>query len=171
MKIHVTPIKCQGIKTKLIPLICQDFEITIQSAGPGDFIYCDPLYIGRHVDYYNGWGEEQEIKLHQLLKEISTRFILSTWHSNQRRENAYINSHWSDFQIITREHFYHVGVREENRKPMLEALVMNYEPGNISDETNKPIQLALFEKQEKYRPQSSSTNLTNSTNQPTQLTN
>ena len=126
--------------------ICQDFEITIQSASPGDFIYCDPPYIGRHVDYYNGWNEEQEIKLYQLLKETSARFVLSTWHSNQHRENAYINSHWSDFQIITREHFYHVGASEENRKPMLEALVMNYEPGNISDETNVPVQLAMFEK-------------------------
>ncbi len=131
--------------------ICQDFKTTIQSAGQDDFIYCDPPYIGRHVDYYSGWSEEHEIKLHQLLTETPARFVLSTWHSNQHRENLYIDSHWSDFQIITREHFYHVGASEENRKPMLEALVMNYEPENISDETNVPVQLAMFEKQKKYQ--------------------
>ncbi|MDE0401522.1 MAG: hypothetical protein OXL96_27315 [Candidatus Poribacteria bacterium] len=28
--------------------------------------------------------------------------------------------------MLTKEHFYHIGAKEENRKPMLEALVMNY---------------------------------------------
>ena len=36
---------------------CQSFEKTIEEASLGDMIYCDPPYINRHVDYYNGWDE------------------------------------------------------------------------------------------------------------------
>jgi len=134
---------------------CQDFETTIKNAVADDFIYCDPPYIDRHVDYYNGWSEAQEIRLHQFLKETPARFVLSTWHSNQYRQNAYIQSHWSDFQIITREHFYHVGASEENRNPMLEALVMNYGPVSIAYEPITPVQLAMFDKPEGYSTQPS----------------
>jgi DNA adenine methylase len=54
--------------------------------------------------------------------------MLSTWHSNQHRSNPYIDKFWSKFIIVNREHFYHVGAKETNRKPMLEAIVMNYQP-------------------------------------------
>lgn len=129
--------------------VCQDFQETIKLAESQDFIYCDPPYIGRHVDYYNSWNDEHEVKLHQILSNTNARFILSTWHSNQHRDNPYIDSHWADFCIITKEHFYHVGASEKNRKPMLEALVTNYKPQNILDES-MPVQLTLFERREKY---------------------
>ena len=129
--------------------VCQDFQTTLKQAGENDFIYCDPPYIGRHVDYYNSWDENQEVKLHQMLLDTKARFILSTWHSNQHRDNLYIDSLWSDFYIITKEHYYHVGAREKNRKPMLEALVTNFKPENIADES-MPVQLRLFERREKY---------------------
>ena len=32
-----------------------------------------------------------------------------------------------EFNILTREHFYHVGGREENRNPVVEAIVTNYD--------------------------------------------
>ena len=38
----------------------QSFIDTINHAQSGDLIYCDPPYIGRYVDYYNGWSEEDE---------------------------------------------------------------------------------------------------------------
>ena len=41
--------------------LCQSFEDTISSATHSDFIYCDPPYIGRHVDYYDSWDEELEV--------------------------------------------------------------------------------------------------------------
>ncbi|MBM3145981.1 MAG: Dam family site-specific DNA-(adenine-N6)-methyltransferase [Chloroflexi bacterium] len=128
---------------------CQDFEAALKLAGENDFIYCDPPYIGRHVDYYNSWDNEHEVKLHRILSDTPARFILSTWHSNQHRENLYIDSHWSDFFIVTKEHFYHVGASEENRKPMLEALVTNYKPETVIDES-LPVQLKLFERKEEY---------------------
>lgn len=115
--------------------IHQDFRETLSCVTESDFIYCDPPYAGRHTDYYNSWDRTQEKSLYTGLKDSKARFILSTWHSNQHRENHAIPAIWSEFNVITREHFYHVGAKESNRKPMLEALVTNYEPH--STETSK----------------------------------
>lgn len=108
--------------------VCQDFRETFSLIEESDFVYCDPPYAGRHTDYFNTWGENEEAELFRLLYECKARFILSTWHSNQHRRNQYIDRFWSSFYIVTRDHFYHVGAKEKNRKPMLEALVMNYAP-------------------------------------------
>jgi len=35
--------------------------------NPIDFIYADPPYIGRHVDYYDSWCEENEVLLRDSL--------------------------------------------------------------------------------------------------------
>jgi DNA adenine methylase len=113
--------------------LCQDFRITLFTSTNGDFIYCDPPYIGRHTDYYNSWSEKDEKALYGCLVSSNASFILSTWHSNQHRENFYINKLWSEFSIITKEHFYHIGAKELNRKPMLEALVASYETDDTSD--------------------------------------
>jgi DNA adenine methylase len=106
----------------------QDFRMTLSRATEADFIYCDPPYAGRHTDYFNTWDETQEKSLYESLKATRARFILSTWHSNEHRENLAIPTLWSEFNVMTREHFYHVGAKESNRKPMLEALVTNFEP-------------------------------------------
>lgn len=105
----------------------QSFTDTISRASESDLIYCDPPYIDRHVDYFNGWNKENEIQLEAALSEAPCNFILSTWHHNDYRANAFINSLWSKFHILTREHFYHVGAKEDNRNPMIEALVTNFE--------------------------------------------
>ena len=101
----------------------QHFVEAIGEARSGDIIYCDPPYIARHVDYFNGWTESDEHTLHNLLHETPASFILSTWAGNEHRQNPYLTSLWSDFVVETREHFYHVGANLENRKPMTEALV------------------------------------------------
>ena len=50
--------------------ICQPFEETIAAAPKNSsFIYCDPPYIGRHVDYYDSWCEEDEKKLDSILSD------------------------------------------------------------------------------------------------------
>ena len=105
---------------------CQEYPSTVLEAGVADSIYCDPPYVGRHVDYYDSWDERDELGLYRALKDSPARFILSTWHSNQHRENDFLQSIWREFEVVTKEHFYHVGAKEKNRKPMLEALVMNY---------------------------------------------
>lgn len=116
----------QLLKEKDFEFKCQSFEDTIADTSSSDIIYCDPPYIGRHADYFNGWDEDKEKKLFNLLSETESKFILSTWHHNDFRDNEYIHSLWSKFNILTREHFYHVGGSEKNRNPMIEAIVTNY---------------------------------------------
>jgi DNA adenine methylase len=125
--------------------VCSDFKKTIVSASQSDFIYCDPPYAGRHVDYFNSWSDDNEQELYELLKVTPAKFILSTWHSNQYRKNASMEKYASLFTILTREHYYHVGASEKNRNPMLEAIVLNYNP-LIPVKMDVEKQLALFER-------------------------
>ena len=106
--------------------ICCDFEQTIHLANTNDIIYCDPPYIDRYADYYNGWSEEDERRLFELLNNTSAKFILSTWHHNKYRENKYIKKYWSNFKIDTTNHFYFLGGQEINRSEILEASVKNF---------------------------------------------
>ena len=107
---------------------CRDFERTIAQASSCDFIYCDPPYAGRHADYYDGWDERHERRLRDALAATGARFLLSTWHSNQHRRNELVDTLWSGYRLTLQQHFYHVGAKELNRKPVLEALVTNYAP-------------------------------------------
>ena len=116
-------------------LECQDFSATIATARGGDFIYCDPPYAGRHADYFSDWDAEREGSLARKLSAAPCRFLLSTWRGNRFRKNASIDDLWASFHILTREHFYHLGARENNRNPMTEALVANYA---ISESAAKP---------------------------------
>jgi DNA adenine methylase len=125
--------------------VCTDFRKIIPDAGQGDFIYCDPPYIGRHVDYFNSWSDDDEQELYDLLSATPAKFILSTWHSNRYRSNPAIEKYANHFTILTREHFYHVGANEENRNPMLEAIVLNYNP-LLPVELEVEKQLVLFDK-------------------------
>jgi DNA adenine methylase len=106
--------------------ICQPFEDTIAMADNDSFIYCDPPYIGRHVDYYDSWDEAQETKLKKCLLASGAKFMLSTWDGNRHRQNPYIESIWGGCHKITREHFYFVGAKEKNRNSMTEALLLSY---------------------------------------------
>lgn len=105
-----------------------DFRESIKKAGEKDFVYCDPPYMGRHVDYYNSWSEKDEIDLRDVLQSIKAKFILSTWSGNQYRKNKMLDALWGEFMKAKREHFYHVGAREKNRNSIEEAIVMNYWP-------------------------------------------
>ncbi len=130
--------------------VTQGFEKSLISSQPNDFIYCDPPYIARHSDYFNSWDEIKENKLHKLLSKVDAKFILSTWHSNEYRVNPFIENLTINYFVVTIEHFYHIGAKEKNRKPMLEALVMNYAP-EISYELEIEEQLKLFDKGNRYQ--------------------
>ena len=110
---------------------CQSFEQTISEADTQSFIYCDPPYIGRHVDYYDSWDENHEVRLHDVLVDSGAHFMLSTWDKNKYRKNEYIDTVWKECWKVNQEHFYHVGAKESNRNSMLEALLMNYNPQNV----------------------------------------
>ena len=103
----------------------QDFQDTLKEIKPNDLVYSDPPYIGRHVDYFDSWSEEEEKSLRDGLINSNAKFILSTWLSNKYRTNDYIFDIWRDCSIATKEHFYHVGGKEANRNAVYEALLSN----------------------------------------------
>ena len=112
----------------------QDFKDTLKELRPNDLVYSDPPYIGRHVDYFDSWSEEEENILKNGLVGSNAKFILSTWLSNKYRTNEYVFSTWNDCSISTKEHFYHVGGKETNRNAVYEALLSNVEfKGSISN--------------------------------------
>lgn len=108
--------------------VCQSFEKTIEMTKDisDAFIYCDPPYIGRNTDYYDGWSEEKEVALKNHLVQSKKKFMLSTWDYNKYRRNEYISSVWGFCNKINISHFYHVGAKEDNREAMIEALLTNY---------------------------------------------
>ncbi len=128
----------------------KQFSEIIPLAEADDIIYCDPPYFGRYVDYYNGWTEKDEELLFNQLNDTRAKFILSTWHHNDFRENEMIKKYWDKFNIITRDHFYHSGGKIENRNTIVEALVCNFElNGNIKKHNHEPekktIQTSIFD--------------------------
>lgn len=138
------------IQMKEFTFKCQDFNKTIEEASPSDIIYCDPPYIDRHVDYYNGWDDSHERELFNKLSDFRGRFILSTWHHNDYRENEYMKNLWSEHSVLTREHFYHVGGKEENRNPIMEALVTNFIATSTERRKETQSQYMLLEPAAKY---------------------
>lgn len=123
-----------------------DFRNALADLQPSDFVYADPPYLGRHVDYYNSWSEADDAELAALLKSTPAKFILSTWHSNEFRSNELIARHWTgpELHLFTKAHYYHVGSSEDLRHPMLEALVTNFvtTTAPVADTSE---QLAFFE--------------------------
>ncbi|MCD4650727.1 MAG: Dam family site-specific DNA-(adenine-N6)-methyltransferase [Candidatus Cloacimonetes bacterium] len=105
----------------------QDFMETMKELKSKDLVYSDPPYIGRHVDYFDSWSEEDELNLNCGLINSKAKFILSTWLSNKYRTNEYVFSVWKECFISTKEHFYHLGANEKNRNAIYEALLSNIE--------------------------------------------
>lgn len=129
------------------------FEEIIPEATQDDLLYCDPPYAGRYVDYYNGWTEDDEQRLFELLSSTPARFILSTWHHNAHRANEMVARYWQRFNLVTRDHFYHSGGKLKNRRSIVEALVFNF-PAQIEQHNHgvepKPEQLLLLEERAHY---------------------
>jgi len=111
----------------------KSFADIIPIATEDDIIYCDPPYYGRHIDYYNGWSERDEELLFNLLSVTKSKFILSTWHHNDWRENEMVNKYWNKFNIVTKDHFYHNGGNIENRRTIVEALICNFDISTFSE--------------------------------------
>lgn len=124
--------------------LCQSFEDTIAMADGNSYIYCDPPYIGRHVDYFDSWDEERELRLKNCLLTSNAKFMLSTWDSNRYRVNPYIALLWSGLEKVTQSHFYFVGAKETNRSAMMEALLVNYGIANRQPERKRHAEQLQF---------------------------
>ncbi|MGX5709271.1 DNA adenine methylase [Brucella lupini] len=105
--------------------VVQDWRATIESAQMGDMIYCDPPYVGRHTDYYNGFTDEDSDALAQKLIETKVSFALSNWLENKYRRNEFVDRWFSNFPQRTMSHFYHVGPQEDLRNEMIEVVILS----------------------------------------------
>jgi DNA adenine methylase len=124
-----------------------DFRETLALVTESDFVYADPPYAGRHVDYYNSWSEKDERDLTVSLKKLPGKFLLSTWFKNKYRTNPNVAREWNaaDFTINTCEHFYHVGPTEDLRNSMTEALISNFAVAVEAKKGKKATQPSLFD--------------------------
>ena len=67
-------------------------------------------------------------KTKTTLKNAPCRWALSTWHSNEFRENE-TALYWESlgYHCHKIEHYYHVGAGEDLRHPMIEAVFTNFD--------------------------------------------
>ncbi|MGA7932128.1 MAG: Dam family site-specific DNA-(adenine-N6)-methyltransferase [Kovacikia sp.] len=105
----------------------QDWRETLAGVTPGDFVYLDPPYIGRHTDYFNNWRDSDADELAEAIKELSCGFAYSMWKKNKYRENEHLSKHFSQYPWVTYSHYYHVGSTKKLRNAMEEALVISPE--------------------------------------------
>ncbi len=126
----------QIIESGNYTFVNQDFKETVKEINPTDLVYSDPPYLGRHVDYFDSWTEEEELILNNGLEASKAKYILSTWLSNKYRTNEYVFSVWKNCKISTMEHFYHVGAKEDNRNAVYEALLTNFDVKDSISNTN-----------------------------------
>ncbi len=96
-------------------------------------IYCDPPYVGRHTDYYNGFTDDEADALARALIGTPADFALSMWLENKYRRNHYVDRWFSKYPQHTMSHFYHVGPSESLRNQMTEAVILSKNVAVLSD--------------------------------------
>lgn len=102
-----------------------DWRTTVSELGRDDFLYLDPPYSGRNVNYYNMWSRGDLQDLAEFLADTECRFGLSLWYENRYRRNSDIEEMFDGFAVLKYEHFYHVGSEERLRNAVTEALITN----------------------------------------------
>ena len=108
-------------KSKEFIFYNKSFEEVIESAPENSIFYCDPPYYGLQVQYFKGWGKEDEIRLNEMLKD--KMFIYSTWLEDGIRENPMINEYWGECEIEGKKHKYNVAEKAEKRNQVIEGLI------------------------------------------------
>ena len=108
-------------KSKEFIFYNQSFEEVIVTAPENSIFYCDPPYYGLQVQYFKGWGKEDEIRLNEMLKD--KMFIYSTWLEDGIRENPMINEYWGEYEIEGKKHKYNVAEKAEKRNQVTEGLI------------------------------------------------
>lgn len=112
------------IRDKDWEFACGNWTEILGQARRSDFVYADPPYAGRFTDYYNSWSDEDALRLEARLKALPCPFLYSMWSENKYRKNERLHRAFSDYEIKTFSHFYHLGSTENLRNGMTEALVV-----------------------------------------------
>lgn len=105
--------------------IQQSFEKSIQQAGEGDLIYCDPPYLIT-TQQYKKWNEKLEIQLADELRAASDRgakFILSNVYIYKGKENTQLLELYKNFDNKKISHNYIIG-HEKSRKQSVEEIII-----------------------------------------------
>lgn len=97
------------------------FEEVLEASPNNSIFYCDPPYYGLAVQYFKGWGKEDEVRLNQMLK--GKTFIYSTWINDGKRDNPMINEYWSEYDIEGKAHKYNVAEQSHQRNQVVEGLI------------------------------------------------
>jgi len=108
-------------KSKEFTFYNKSFEEVIAAAPENSIFYCDPPYYGLQVQYFKGWGKEDEVRLNGMLKDKV--FIYSTWLEDGIRENPMIDKYWGDYEIEGKRHKYNVAEKAEKRNQVTEGLI------------------------------------------------
>ena len=108
-------------KSKEFIFYNKSFEDVIESAPENSIFYCDPPYYGLQVQYFKGWGKEDEIRLNEMLKD--KMFIYSTWLEDGIKENPMIDEYWGECEIEGKKHKYNVAEKAEKRNQVIEGLI------------------------------------------------
>ena len=127
---HITKI-CNQVQRavdsmahKAWELVCGDWSELLAEAQANDFVYCDPPYAGRFTDYFSSWTDNDATQLEDGLKALPCHFLYSMWSENKYRRNHRLHHTFSEYEIKTFSHFYHLGATEDLRNAMMEALVV-----------------------------------------------
>jgi DNA adenine methylase len=105
-----------------------DWPSTLADVEPGDFVYCDPPYIGRHTDYFNHWTTEDARALARAVRSLPCGYAVSMWLRNKYRTNPHVAEEYAGCNMRTFAHYYHVGSMETLRHEMIEALLLTPVP-------------------------------------------
>lgn len=62
-----------ALRQRPVDIIAADFEATIARAASGDFVYCDPPYIGTFTSYSGRFGVDEHVKLWQAAVAATMR--------------------------------------------------------------------------------------------------
>ena len=108
-------------KSKEFTFYNKSFEEVIATAPENSIFYCDPPYYGLQVQYFKGWGKEDEIRLNEMLKDKV--FIYSTWLDDGLKNNPMIKDYWNDYEIESRDHKYNVAEQAKERNQVKEGLI------------------------------------------------
>ena len=148
-KAYISKI-CNQVSTLQNILMCVDWEFitapwehTIAQANANDFVYLDPPYIGRSSDYYNRWSYEDALKLSTQIHSLPCGYAMSMWLKNKFRTNEYIDNFRTKDEILTFNHFYHIGASETLRNSIVEALIIK--PGYSNKQNFGNVKLYLQE--------------------------
>jgi DNA adenine methylase len=107
--------------TKTFTFYNTSFEEVLEVSPTNSIFYCDPPYYGLAVQYFKGWGKEDEIRLNQMLKDKI--FIYSTWLNDGIKDNPMIDEYWKDFEVEGKAHKYNVAEKSSERNQVVEGLI------------------------------------------------